>query len=91
MSNLVESLFEALSVCASLHPSASADGGENPFASLGAFGTGLMGVDHSNGSLSETNGAFEDADEAADGVAQLSETGRVRNDYQTPDNRFRPY
>lgn len=82
----MEPLFEALSSCASLHPSLSEDDGGNPFASLGAFGTGA-----SNGASLEVNGAFDDADETQEGDAHLSDAGRVRNDYQTPDNRFRPY
>ncbi|SPO40325.1 uncharacterized protein PSFLO_05807 [Pseudozyma flocculosa] len=96
----VDQLFEALSHCASLHPSAGGggDGGSHPFSGFAPFGTGdpdAMAVD----------GAFDDADEDDDaivadaqptngdgaGTAELSEAGRVRNDFQTPDSRFRPY
>lgn len=82
LSLLVEPLFLALSHCASLHPS-TVDGDEdgNPFASMGPFGTGANG----NGEGLQ----FEDAEE--EGGAELSDTGRVRTDFQTPDARYRPY
>lgn len=96
----LDALFESLSYCGSLHPSAGAedDAGGNPFASLGAFGTGLVGQRGAQGAsngLDGANGAFEDAEE--DNVARrgqeqdLTESGRVRNDFQTPDSRYRPY
>jgi hypothetical protein len=83
----VEPLFEALSYCASLHPSATDaedEGGGHPFAGMGPFGTGTLGQGNQT-----SEEAFEDADE--DDAVQLSETGRVRNDFQSPDSRFRPY
>lgn len=82
----VEPLFGALSHCASLHPSALDDDSGNPFAGMGPFGTGANG-----GGLDSSQ--FDDADEAVVDVDEngLSETGRVRTDYQTPDARYRPY
>ena len=97
----MEKLFDTLSYCASLHPSVTEEGedGEfgNPFSSIGPFGTGL--AQNGNGderhAQLQNDGAFEDAEEAIDGDANpsinLSESGRVRNDYQPPDSRFRPY
>ncbi|PWZ02592.1 Calcipressin-domain-containing protein [Testicularia cyperi] len=80
----LDQLFEALSQCASLHPSGGADEDEtssHPFAGFAPFGTGANG--HGQ------NGAFDDADAGeaddfvsdvatqSDGVDQeLSETGR---------------
>lgn len=86
---LVEPLFEALSQCASLHPSGNEeDDSGNPFASIGAFGTG----NYSGAYGEQEEGTFDDA-EADDGEATegLTEGGRVRNDFQTPDSRFKPY
>lgn len=83
----VEPLFETLSKCASLHPSTDGDDGGmgNPFASFGAFGTGAY----------EEDGAFDDAEDAQEGgvgeEGGLTEGGRVRNQFQTPDSRFQPY
>lgn len=85
----VEPLFEALSYCASLHPSITEEedeGGGHPFSGVGPFGTGLLGNQEQQ---VESDGAFDDAEEAGD--VRLSENGRVRNDFQTPDARFRPY
>lgn len=73
----VEPLFAALSHCASLHPSVQDDAGGNPFAGMGPFGTG--------NAISDAQ-QFDDADENG-----LSESGRVRADFQTPDARYRPY
>lgn len=97
---LVEHLFETLSRCASLHPSTTEEGEEsgfgNPFSSIGPFGTGISNLsngDERNAEL-QNDGAFEDAEEdngTAGSSIYLSDSGRVRNDYQTPDNRFRPY
>lgn len=86
-------MFEALSYCASLHPSITEEddaGGGHPFSSVGPFGTGLLGGQEQQ---VETDGAFDDAEEGIPGGedVQLSETGRVRNAFQTPDSRFRPY
>lgn len=90
----MEPLFEALSYCASLHPSITEEedeggGGGHPFSGVGPFGTGLVGGDNDEELASE--GEFDDADEEQVDNAHLSETGRVRNDFQTPDSRFRPY
>lgn len=108
----LDPLFESLSYCASLHPSATGDDGGtgNPFASMGPFGTGLLGrgsgTDDADDGIYDSEalvaeGAFDDAEEPSDasrrntegrnGHPQLSGNGRVRNDFQTPDNRFRPY
>lgn len=88
----MEPLFEALSYCASLHPSATEEedeGGGHPFSGVGPFGTGIM--DRNEEQLA-SEGAFDDADEdQRDENVHLSETGRVRNGFQTPDSRFRPY
>lgn len=94
----LEGIFDALSYCSSLHPSALGGNGEDdamlrhPFAGVGAFGTGLHGQ-------AEADGAFDDAAENGDenleggrqGDGELSDTGRVRIDFQTPDTRFKPY
>lgn len=93
----MEPLFEALSYCASLHPSTTGDNtdGGHPFSSFGPFGTGLIGQgqgDEGEHLQHEADGAFDDAEEGAeDGSGQLSDSGRVRSDFQTPDGRFRPY
>lgn len=90
----VEPLFEALSYCASLHPSEAEDeGGGHPFAGVGPFGTGAPRQE--NEDQTDTAGAFDDAEEGNNNEetndVQLSETGRVRNGFQTPDSRYRPY
>ncbi|PWN53347.1 hypothetical protein IE53DRAFT_338979 [Violaceomyces palustris] len=94
----LEQLFESLSYCASLHPSAGGDDGGNPFSGLAPFGNGLP-----NGSSGMAlDGEYDDADEGDDDLVtdvqaqdgdqeELSEAGRVRNDFQTPDSRYRPY
>ncbi len=90
----LDQLFEALSHCASLHPSGpTEDDGGHPFAGFAPFGTGASGEELEG----EDDGAFDDAEtngdhEDVEGDEQeLSETGRVRTDFQTPDSRFRPY
>ena len=86
----MEPLFETLSYCASLHPSPNGEddeGGGHPFAGVGPFGTGTMGGMQDQADI---DGAFDDADEEV-GDAHLTETGRVRNGFQTPDSRYRPY
>lgn len=84
----LDRLFEALSHCASLHPSGTVeDDGGHPFAGFAPFGTSASGVQLGDDD-DEEDGAYDDAD--ADDQ-ELSETGRVRADFQTPDSRFRPY
>ena len=94
-SEQLDSLFNALSLCSSLHPSTGVgEEGEDghPFSGLGPFGTGLG----SNGNVEI--GAFDDADEEElptegeqQGEEDVNATGRVRNDFQTPYARYRPY
>ena len=75
----VNTLFETLSYCASLHPSGGTDAANgNPFAGIAPFGSGAVGDE-------------EDEDEEEDQGRGLSEHGRVRADFQTPSARFRPY
>ena len=91
----MEPLFEALSYCASLHPSFTGEedeSGGHPFAGVGPFGTGLMGEQEHQQAIAE--GAFDDAEDengANGGHIELSDTGRVSNGFQTPDARYRPY
>lgn len=89
----LDKLFEALSHCASLHPSGPAeDDGGHPFAGYAPFGTSASGVqlgDDEDFENDQDDGAFDDADAQDD--QELSETGRVRADFQTPDSRYRPY
>ncbi|UZJ57281.1 hypothetical protein CBS101457_006601 [Exobasidium rhododendri] len=78
----LEPLFEALSYCASLHPSggeAEDEGGGNPFAGVGPFGTGVRG-EQDGRDLIGSEGAFDDAeeDERAETDVQLSDIGRAR-------------
>lgn len=81
----LDQLFEALSHCASLHPSGPIedDGAGHPFAGFAPFGTSASGVQLGE---EDQDGAFDDADDND----ELSETGRVRTD-KTPDSRYRPY
>ncbi|CAO1625440.1 unnamed protein product [Parajaminaea phylloscopi] len=75
----VEPLFQALSHCASLHPSYPDDegdgmgaGGGHPFGAIGPFGTGLPS--------SAEDGQFDDGDHLVTdvtGTNGLSETGRA--------------
>ncbi|CEH14965.1 Calcineurin-mediated signaling pathway inhibitor DSCR1 [Ceraceosorus bombacis] len=69
--NQLEPLFASLSRAASLHPSVL-DGGESshPFASLGAFGTGLA----NGGDPSDFDDAEEEEEE--DGGVELNDGGR---------------
>lgn len=88
----LDQLFDALSQCASLHPSDMPDEGENgsghPFAGFAPFGTDASGCQLGD---DEDDGAFEDAEGSEDDALELSETGRVRTDFQTADSRYRPY
>lgn len=87
----LDKLFEALSHCASLHPSGPVeDEGGHPFAGFAPFGTSASGV-HLGEDDDEDDGAFVDAEAEGDEDQELSETGRVRADFQTPDSRYRPY
>lgn len=89
----LDQLFEALSHCATLHPSGPVDDdGGHPFAGFAPFGTSASGMqldDNVDNDDDKDDAAFEDAE--ADGDQELSETGRVRVDFQTPDSRYRPY
>lgn len=88
----LDQLFESLSHCASLHPSGAVDeDAGHPFASFAPFGTSASGLQL--GEDQDGNDAFDDAevDDGDDGEQGLSETGRVRADFQTPDSRYRPY
>ncbi len=93
----LDQLFEALSECASLHPSGPAeDDGGHPFAGFAPFGTSASGVQLGEDDDDDEDGAFGDADinghnGGDDDDKELSETGRVRTDFQTPDSRYRPY
>ncbi|KAK0525586.1 hypothetical protein OC834_005110 [Tilletia horrida] len=82
----LEPLFEMLSYCASLHPSLGDedDAGGNPFAGLGAFGTGSSGMLGVGGpvldlSALSAQGAFDDAMEdvptAPNGAGPTGEAG----------------
>ncbi|SJX60471.1 uncharacterized protein SRS1_11791 [Sporisorium reilianum f. sp. reilianum] len=89
----LDQLFEALSHCASLHPSGPVDDdGGHPFSGFAPFGTSGSGTQLGDGmdqDDQDDEGAFDDAD--GDDDAELSETGRVRAEFQTPDSRYRPY
>lgn len=90
----LDQLFESLSHCASLHPSGPVDDdGGHPFSGLAPFGTSGSGTQLGDGmdqdEHDDDEGAFDDAD--GDDDQELSETGRVRADFQTPDSRYRPY
>jgi nucleotide-sensitive chloride channel 1A len=74
---LVEKLFEAMSLCASLHPSVDTNGEEANFF-------GLPNDDDDD----DDQGAYDDA---PDDAGEDDAAGRVRPDFQTPDSRFRPY
>ena len=89
----LDQLFEALSHCASLHPAGPAeDDAGHPFAGFAPFGTSASGVQLGDDNGDDEDEAFEDAEADDDGEDQeLSETGRVRADFQTPDSRYRPY
>ncbi|GAC95454.1 hypothetical protein PHSY_003030 [Pseudozyma hubeiensis SY62] len=92
----LDQLFESLSHCASLHPTGPVeDDGGHPFSGFAPFGTSANGTQLGDGNEyddgdGDDEGAFEDADGQADDQ-ELSETGRVRADFQTPDSRYRPY
>ena len=85
----LDKLFEALSHCASLHPSGPVeDDSGHPFAGFAPFGTSASGTQLGD----DDEGAYDDADAEGDHEEEeLSETGRVRADFQTPDARYRPY
>lgn len=89
----LDQLFEALSHCASLHPSGPVDDDSgHPFSGFAPFGTSGSGTQLGDGMDEDGHddeGAFDDAD--GDDDQELSETGRVRADFQTPDSRYRPY
>ena len=95
----LDQLFEALSHCASLHPSGPVDDdGGHPFSGFAPFGTSGSGTQLGDGmdeDEDDMDGAFDDADgdddEEGPDRQELSETGRVRADFQTPDSRYRPY
>ncbi|SPO20096.1 uncharacterized protein UTRI_00491_B [Ustilago trichophora] len=78
-SGSLDQLFEALSHCASLHPSDSAeDDGGHPFAGFAPFGTSAAGVQlgDGDGENDDDDAAFEDADADGGEDQELSETGR---------------
>lgn len=97
----LEQLFDALSQCASLHPSSmlEEDVGEHghPFAGLVPFGTDASGYRLEDSAFDDASADEEDgfisdiqAPNGAD-AQELSETGRVRAGPQTTDSRYRPY
>lgn len=95
----LDRLFEALSHCASLHPSGpEEDDGAHPFAGFAPFGTSASGMQLGEVDDDDDDEAFQDAELDGDHAngdgeqdQELSETGRVRADFQTPDSRYRPY
>lgn len=94
----LEVIFDALSYCSSLHPSALGGGEDDamlghPFAGVGPFGTGVHGQAEADGAFDDATeeDGDEDAAEGRQGDGDLSDTGRVRIDFQTPDARFKPY
>ena len=90
----VNTIYAAMSKCASLHPSSDPSSG-GPLG-LGESGSTepdwdeLMRQANANsgsGAGGENDDATADADEGDD----LTEAGRVRVDYATPSARFNPY
>lgn len=79
----LQQAFDAVSHAATLVPTPAAAADSNPLAALGPFGTGLAGpcgIVDDDGPV--PNGNQEDDPDGP---------GKVRSEFQTPDQRFRPY
>ncbi|EJD06663.1 uncharacterized protein FOMMEDRAFT_102509 [Fomitiporia mediterranea MF3/22] len=100
----LDTLYEALMHCSSLHPDPSSDSDDGDMMDIENFGsyTNPLANNAHDGDVDKDDDAIVDADvEAiqtitaqsnvdADGELELSETGRVRSDFMN-DSRYKPY